>query len=111
MPDQREHDQRQRPGAPVADGARTLGGRGCLGADPLGALEVAPPERDGPREADRRRQQALELERLGGECGPRRQDGLAQGDDEEPPEALNEMPARDLRVPEIDAPATAGQPV
>ena len=109
--DQREHHQRQRPGAPPPDGAGVVGGLGHLDADLLGALEVAPPERDGPGEADRQREQALELERLVGERAAHREHGLAQGDDEEQPEALDEVPAGDLGVLEVDAPAAAGEPV
>ena len=56
--DQREHDQRQRPRAPVSDDARALDGFGHLYPDRLGALEVAPPDRDGPCEGDRQREQA-----------------------------------------------------
>ena len=89
-----------------ASGARLDGS----GADFL-ALEIAPPQRNGPREGDRQRNQARELERLVGERGAGRQHRLAQGDDEEQPKALEEMSARDLRVPEVDALPTAGQPV
>src|SRR5215216_7495147 len=99
-PDQREHYQRQRPRAPPRDGAGVLGGLGHLYTDPLGALEVAPPERNRRREADPQREEALELERLVGERVARRQHGLAECDDEEQPEALDEMPGRDLGVPE-----------
>ena len=110
-PDQRQHDQRQGPGAPQPDSAGVLRRLGHLDADPFGALEVAPPEGDGPREADRQCAQALELERLADKSVARGQHRLAQGDDEEQPEALDEMPARDLGVPKVDAPATAGKPV
>ena len=74
-----------------ADGAGVVRGLGNLDSNALGALEVAPPERDRPCESDRQRDQALERERLVGEGGARRQDGLAQRDDEEQPEALDEM--------------------
>jgi hypothetical protein len=65
--DQREHDQRQRPRAPQPDAAGVIGTLDQLFAERFGALELAPPERDGPREADRECDQALELERLVGE--------------------------------------------
>jgi hypothetical protein len=109
--DQREHDERQRPRAPQPDGAGVLGALGGLDTKRLGALEVAPPQRDGPREADRQRDQPLDRERLARERGARRQHGLAQHDDEEQAEALDEMAAGDLGVLERDAPAPAGQPV
>lgn len=84
---------------------------GCLGADRLGALEGAPPERDGPREADGQREQALELERRVREGVAHEQHGLAQQHDEEQPDALDEMPTCGFEVPEVDASTTTGQPV
>jgi hypothetical protein len=97
------------PHTPTAPAS--LGGLGSHDAERLDPLEIAPPERDGPREADRQRKQPLELERFAGEPVAHREHGLAERDDEEQPEALDEMPARDLRVPEVEPPATAGQPV
>ena len=48
-PDQPEHYQRQRPRAPQPDGAGVIGRLGRPGTEPLGMLEVAPPQRNGPR--------------------------------------------------------------
>jgi hypothetical protein len=109
--DQPQDDQRQGPRAPPPDGARTLGGLGRLGADLLVALEVAPPQRDSSGEADHQCEQALEFERLVRERVAHRQHGLAEQDDAEQSEALDEVAARDLGVSEAAAVASAGQPV
>jgi hypothetical protein len=108
---QPQDDQRQGPRAPPPDGARTLGGLGRLGADLLVALEVAPPQRDSSGEADHQCEQALEFERLVRERVAHRQHGLAEQDDAEQSEALDEVAARDLGVSEAAAVASAGQPV
>jgi hypothetical protein len=81
--DQCEHDQDQRPRAPISDGAGVLGAFGHLDPDSLGALEVAPEERDGPAEADPQREQTLEPERLAGErvAGRQRCTGCPAGAD------------------------------
>jgi hypothetical protein len=107
--DQPQHDERERPRAPQPDSAGVLGGLGRLGTEHLGALEVAPPERNGPGEADRQREQPLKLERLAGKRVAHRQHGLAQDNDEEQPEALDEMPTRNLRVLKVDAPRPGSQ--
>jgi hypothetical protein len=103
-----EHDEGQRPRAPHRDGAGVLGRLGGFDAKRLGALEVAPPQRDGPGEAQREREQPVEREWLAGERGTGCQHGFAEHDDEEEPEALEEMPGCDLGVLEVDAPAAAG---
>jgi hypothetical protein len=59
---------------------------------------------------DREREQALELERLVGERGAHREDGLAERDDEEP-DPLDEVLGCDLGLPEVDALPAAGEPV
>jgi hypothetical protein len=109
--DQAEDEERQRPRAPPAHGAGVLGRVGQVDADAFGALEVAPPERDGPGEGDRQGEQPLERERLGDERGAGRQHGLTQCDDEEQAEALDEMPAGDLRVRDVDPLPAPREPV
>ncbi len=110
-PDQREHDQRQRPRAPQPDGAGVLSGLGHLDPDPLGALEVAPPERDGPAKP------IVSASRRSSSNGSPA-NALAVVSTVSPSAMIKNSrkrsmrcPARDLGVPEVDAPATAGQPV
>ena len=44
-PDERKHDERQRPRAPQPDRAGVIGGLDSFDTERLGSLEVAPPER------------------------------------------------------------------
>jgi hypothetical protein len=62
--DQREHHQHQRPCSPPPNTASVRGVLSHLDPDRLGALEVAPPKRDGSRESDRQREQTLDFEGL-----------------------------------------------
>ena len=67
-------------------------------ADLLGAVEVAPPERDGAGEGGGEDEQAVGLDRLVGEGVADREHGLAEGDQEEEAEALEQVLGVDLAV-------------
>lgn len=95
----------------VADGdyARGVGqDAGRIDADVLGAVEVAPPERNRAGEGDREDEEAVGLQRLAGKGVADRQHGLAEGDEEEEAEALEQVLGVDLAVGAEGA-AAAGQ--
>jgi hypothetical protein len=80
------------------DAARVLRRLGRSQAGAFGPLEVAEPDRDGRGERVDERDDGAERQRLVGEGAAGGDQGLAEGDQEEEPEPLEQVLARDVAV-------------